>query len=240
MPVLRDEIALPLSRGLLLAEDERAHQLIARAALERAGFAVTVVGDGFTALQVAPKLHPDVILLVVLHLDWVMPDLDGVSTCRQLKADVSTADISVIFLTAMAQRREVDAGLAIGAIGHLIKPFDVNTLGKQVYKLLSRPESVHCFQRAGNSVRADPRTSRYQVVRLRTSRYPSRSIAPSALGRQLRRVSQLTLRCAADGASRLGAGAGPPERGSRPRRGPRGSAARGQAILGGASARLFG
>jgi DNA-binding response OmpR family regulator len=69
-------------------------------------------------------------------LDWMMPDMDGPEVCRRLKSDADTAAIPVIFLTARSQQREIARGLALGAAGYIVKPFDALTLGSQVRDLL--------------------------------------------------------------------------------------------------------
>jgi DNA-binding response OmpR family regulator len=56
--------------------------------------------------------------------------------CRRLKSDADTAAIPVIFLTARSQQREIARGLALGAAGYIVKPFDALTLGSQVRDLL--------------------------------------------------------------------------------------------------------
>lgn len=118
---------------LLLVEDDPDIQLVARAALERAGFAVAAAANGPTALDQVRAERPDVILL-----DWMMPDMDGTEVCRRLKADPMTADIPVIFLTARSQQAEIARGLSLGAAGYIVKPFDVLALGTQVRDMLPR------------------------------------------------------------------------------------------------------
>ena len=115
----------------LLVEDDPDVQIVARAALKRAGFAVTVTSLGSEAIAVARTQRPDVILL-----DWMMPDMDGPEACRRLKADASLAAIPVIFLTARSQQAEIARGLASGAIGYIVKPFDALTLGEQLRDIL--------------------------------------------------------------------------------------------------------
>lgn len=115
----------------LLAEDDPDIQLVARLSLKRAGFIVTVVGNGVQALAAVAQAPPDVVLL-----DWMMPELDGLETCRRLKADPATAAIPVIFLTAKSQEAEIQRGLGLGAAGYITKPFDALTLGDQVKALL--------------------------------------------------------------------------------------------------------
>ena len=120
---------------LLLAEDEPSIQLIARLSLKRAGFDVTVAGNGTDALAKAQALLPDVVLL-----DWMMPEMDGLEVCRHLKADERTRQIPVIFLTARSQQSELQQGVREGAIGYITKPFDALTLGQQVRALITPSE----------------------------------------------------------------------------------------------------
>jgi two-component system phosphate regulon response regulator PhoB len=118
---------------LLLVEDDPEIQFVARAALKRAGFIVTVAGSGQAALDHVHGARPDAILL-----DWMMPGMDGTEVCRRLKSDPATADIPVIFLTARSQQAEIARGLSLGAVGYIVKPFDALTLGTQVREMLSR------------------------------------------------------------------------------------------------------
>src|SRR5688572_32899143 len=105
--------------NVVLAEDDPELQARARLALKRAGFTVTVVGNGQEALDAIRQEPPDVVLL-----DWMMPELDGPETCRRLKSDPRTAKIPVIFLTAKSQEAEIQRGLSLGAAGYVTKPFD--------------------------------------------------------------------------------------------------------------------
>jgi DNA-binding response OmpR family regulator len=118
---------------VLLVEDEPDIRLIARLALRRSGFDVTVAENGIVALEKAIEIRPDVILL-----DWMMPELDGPETCARLKANPATAHVPVIFLTAKSQESEIQRGLALGAIGYITKPFDVATLGDHVRRALEK------------------------------------------------------------------------------------------------------
>ena len=119
---------------LLLVEDDPEMGIVTRAALKRAGFAVTLASNGPDAIAAAQRDGPEVILL-----DWMMPDMDGPEVCRRLKADPATSGIPVIFLTARSQQAELDLGLSLGAIGYITKPYDAPTLGAQIKTLLQRP-----------------------------------------------------------------------------------------------------
>ena len=119
---------------VVLAEDDLDIQLVAPLALKRSGFVVRVVGNGQEALDAIRLDPPDVVLL-----DWMMPELDGPETCRQLKANPATAAIPVIFLTAKSQEAEIQRGLSLGAAGYVTKPFDALSLGQQSRTSPTRP-----------------------------------------------------------------------------------------------------
>lgn len=117
---------------VLLAEDEPDIQLITRLALEDAGCTVVAVGDGQSAVTEALAQAFDVVLL-----DVMMPRVDGFTACAQLQADERTSHLPVIFLTAKSQEDEVHHGLALGARGYIVKPFDVFTLARKISELLT-------------------------------------------------------------------------------------------------------
>lgn len=125
-------------KKVLLAEDEVDIQKVARMSLKfQGGVDVVVANNGEECLQLAERENPDVILL-----DAMMPKLDGYETCRRLKANPSTQNIPVIFLTARAQEYEIKQGLALGAIGYLTKPFDPTTLFQQIVALLEAHQTA--------------------------------------------------------------------------------------------------
>jgi DNA-binding response OmpR family regulator len=117
---------------VLLAEDEPDIQLITRLALEDAGYTVVAVGDGQSAIQAAQAEPFDVVLL-----DVMMPRVDGFTACARLQEDPRTCQLPVIFLTAKSQEIEVQHGLAIGARGYIVKPFDVYSLAQKVRDILA-------------------------------------------------------------------------------------------------------
>ena len=121
-----------MSDWLLLVEDEPDIQLIARAALARAGFDVRTAASGLQALDAMATELPQAVVL-----DWFMPMLDGASTCAALKADPRTRDVPVIVLTASTDGDVQRQCLALGAIGCITKPFEPLRLGEQVRALLS-------------------------------------------------------------------------------------------------------
>lgn len=109
---------------LLCADDEADIRTILELALGLdPRIEAEILPSGTALLERARTGGVDAVLL-----DAMMPGLDGYETCRQLKADPTTAHLPVVFLTARAQRGEQDAALAAGAIATLTKPFDPLTL----------------------------------------------------------------------------------------------------------------
>ena len=123
-----------MSLHVVLAEDDPDIRLVARLALKKAGYRVTAVTNGRELLEKVAEERPDVVLL-----DWMMPEMDGAEACVRLRANPATADLPIIFMTAKSQGFEVERGLALGARGYIIKPFDALTLGEQLRHLLDTP-----------------------------------------------------------------------------------------------------
>jgi two-component system, OmpR family, response regulator len=118
----------PELSSIMLVEDEPDIQLVARLALENVGgFKVDVCASGFEALEKAPLLNPDLILLDVL-----MPDLDGPATLTELRKIPALESTPVVFLTAKVQAHEVEHYREIGAVDVIAKPFDPMSLAETV------------------------------------------------------------------------------------------------------------
>jgi diguanylate cyclase (GGDEF)-like protein len=91
-------------------------------------YEVLVASDGPTALAIARGVSlPDLILL-----DIMMPDMDGYEVCRQLKADVRTQDIPIMFVTADASEHAEERGFSLGAVDYITKPFSLPVVRARV------------------------------------------------------------------------------------------------------------
>ena len=102
---------------VLVVDDHPSNQRLMGAILESRGFVVSFAGDGPAALSTARRDDPDVILL-----DVMMPGMDGLEVCRELKRDVRTTGIPVIFVTALTDQRDLLAGFEAGAVDYVGKP----------------------------------------------------------------------------------------------------------------------
>ncbi|MEZ5540862.1 MAG: response regulator [Pseudomonadota bacterium] len=119
---------------ILYVEDETDIQTIARIALEMVGgFTLEVCDSGKEALERATTFEPDLILL-----DVMMPDMDGPSTLSALRSLQATQDTPVIFMTAKAQRSEINEYKAMGALDVIPKPFDPMLLADNIRSIWER------------------------------------------------------------------------------------------------------
>ena len=117
-------------RVLCVEDDPDIRGLVELALGTVAGFEVHGCASGAEALEKAPRLRPDVVLL-----DVMMPEMDGIETYERLRAGPETADLPVIFMTAKVQREEVERYRRLGARGVIAKPFDPMTLGDEIRRI---------------------------------------------------------------------------------------------------------
>lgn len=101
---------------ILLVEDSRTQALRFQLELLRYGLTIEIASSGTKGLAAARATRPDAIVL-----DVDLPELDGYSVCRSLKADPQTADIPVVMLTHRDQAQDALAGLEIGAVDYIPK-----------------------------------------------------------------------------------------------------------------------
>lgn len=115
---------------ILVVDDEPKVARLARDYLEKNGFRVIVCGDGQSALTMARREKPDLVIL-----DLMLPNIDGREVCRILRRE---SDVPIIMLTALSEEIDQVTGLEIGADDYISKPFSVRALVARVRALLRR------------------------------------------------------------------------------------------------------
>ena len=105
------------SPTILVVDDTPINLRVVRGVLEGEGFRTLAAADGPTARHLAHECQPDLILL-----DVMMPGESGFETCAQLKSDPATAEIPIIFLSALDDVNNKVAGLKIGGVDYIAKP----------------------------------------------------------------------------------------------------------------------
>ena len=109
---------------ILIADDELMSRKLLQNTLERAGYEVTAVENGrLAADELCPANGPRLALL-----DWVMPGLDGLGVCREVRKRKEQSYVYMILLTSKESKEDVVAGLESGADDYLTKPFDPEEL----------------------------------------------------------------------------------------------------------------
>lgn len=109
------------SEQVLLVDDNPTNLQVLFKTLEGSGYRLLAARDGEAALYTAKRARPALILL-----DVMMPGMDGFEVCERLKADPETADIAVIFLSALTDSQSKVHGLAIGGVDYIAKPFQTD------------------------------------------------------------------------------------------------------------------
>ena len=118
---------------ILIAEDERDIRDLVAFTLRFAGHEVFAASNGQEALEMAPQVTPDLILM-----DVRMPRMTGYEACKAMKANPDLKDIPVVFLTARGQESEVQQGLDAGAEEYLLKPFAPDHLTSRIKAILAK------------------------------------------------------------------------------------------------------
>ena len=102
---------------ILLVDDNPANLGALSDHLKGYGFRILVAQSGESALEMVQHVWPDIILL-----DVVMPGIDGFETCRRLKANETTKDIPVIFMTVLTGTEDKVKGFKVGGVDYISKP----------------------------------------------------------------------------------------------------------------------
>lgn len=123
-----------MANKILVVDDEIKIVELVKTYLEREGFAVLTAYDGKTALAIARKERPALIVL-----DWMLPEMSGVDVCRTLRQE---SGVPIVMLTARAEETDKLIGLELGADDYVTKPFSPRELVARVRAVLRRSEGA--------------------------------------------------------------------------------------------------
>jgi len=118
---------------ILIIEDERALTDVLSYNLQREGYETAVAHDGQEGLRKAQTLLPDFVIL-----DLMLPILNGLEVCRELRAGDNTRSIPILMLTAKAEETDQVVGFSLGADDYVTKPFSVKVLVQRIKALQRR------------------------------------------------------------------------------------------------------
>ncbi len=129
-----------MAQKILVIDDSTTVHSIVRSCLKDQNLLLNVATSGDEGFDLAKSWLPDVILL-----DIEMPTPNGFEICRRLKADITTAGIPVIFLTAASSTSEKVLGLDLGAVDYITKPFDPAELCARVARRCAANICLICW-----------------------------------------------------------------------------------------------
>jgi two-component system OmpR family response regulator/two-component system alkaline phosphatase synthesis response regulator PhoP len=119
--------------AILIVDDEEPIQELLKFNLEKEGYTVLVAYDGPSALRIVEEKRPDLVIL-----DVMLPGMDGMEVCNQLRQNSISRDIPVIMLTAKVEEIDKVLGLELGADDYLTKPFSPRELLARIRARLRR------------------------------------------------------------------------------------------------------
>ncbi len=156
-PAVTPAFHAPSVRPLVLIVEDQPDVVEYIATCLRADYRLDVARDGRKGLEKAFERVPDLILC-----DVMMPGMDGLELCDQLKTDRRTSHIPVVMLTGMATQADKVAGLATGADAYLVKPFDKEELLVRLRQLIQQSRRLReaLSQGEPEKDREDPRQKR--------------------------------------------------------------------------------
>lgn len=127
----------PAKRKVLIIEDDAALAEILVYNLAREGYDAQCVGDGISGLEAARRVRPDIVIL-----DLMLPGINGIDVCKQLRGSTHGAAIPVLMLTAKSEEVDEVEGFSVGADDYVTKPFSVKVLLQRVRALLQRARAA--------------------------------------------------------------------------------------------------
>jgi two-component system phosphate regulon response regulator PhoB len=146
---------------ILIVEDEEDIQELLQYNLQKDGYRAVAVSSGEAALKKVRSDRPDLVIL-----DLMLPGIDGLAVCKEIKSSPETRGLPVIMLTAKSEEVDVVTGLEVGADDYIAKPFSPRVLLARIRAVLRRGkkedgvEEIHVLKRG--DIELDP--ARHEVT----------------------------------------------------------------------------
>src|SRR3989339_212586 len=121
-----------MKKKILIADDDAALVELLKVGLENAGYEVSYAFNGTDAMEMAIREKtPDLIII-----DVVMPRMDGFELCELLHSNEVTRNVPKLMCTAEGSLGDIDKGLSVGAVGYIVKPFDIEKVKEKIKYIL--------------------------------------------------------------------------------------------------------
>lgn len=118
---------------IMIVEDEAALTTLLKYNLEKQGYETVIVMDGKDVMPTAMQEKPDLILL-----DWMLPNVQGIDLCREIRRTYELRSTPIIMLTARSEEADKVRGLSFGADDYMTKPYSIPELMARIMALLRR------------------------------------------------------------------------------------------------------
>ncbi len=145
-----------VNQTILIIDDEEPIRELLKLTLQSAGFgSILEAANGEDGLALARRYMPDLILL-----DLMLPGMDGLSVCRQLKSSADMQSIPIIMLTAKSDESDIVVGLEMGANDYITKPFSRKVLAARIrtqLRIAEQQEQASVFSISGLSINKEQR-----------------------------------------------------------------------------------
>lgn len=128
-------------KNILAVDDMNQIRSILRLGLKKLGYTVILAENGKEALKYAFGENP----LDLIILDINMPEMDGYEVAKQLREADHTKHIPIIFLTARAQKKDVQKGIEVGGNDYVVKPFRLSDVQHKIEKLLNQKQNQYLY-----------------------------------------------------------------------------------------------
>lgn len=127
-----------MPESILIVDDIPENLSLLHASLDQTGYQVLVATSGMSAIEIAHRVLPDMILL-----DGSMPEMDGFESCLQLKASPVTEHIPVIFMTGLTETEHIVRGFQVGGVDYVTKPLNIDEVQARVKTHLLQARLMH-------------------------------------------------------------------------------------------------
>ncbi len=145
---------------ILVVDDDNTFRLLARVSLEKAGFRVIEAENGMQALDLFKKKHPDIILL-----DVVMPEMDGLTACTQLRKLPEGKNIPIVIVTALGDTSSIIQAYKAGATDFMEKPVNWIIAGYRLHFILRAVRQAGELAETDSDIFEDLSTSEKTEIR---------------------------------------------------------------------------
>ena len=150
----------PEEKQVILIVDDVPANIDVLSEILRPTYQVKVVTSGMMALKIAMQSNPPDLIL----LDVMMPEMDGYEVCRQLKANATTRNIPIIFVTAMDEVKDETTGFALGAVDYITKPVNPSIVQARVKTHLALVDQNRVLEKKVKARTAEIKDTRLQII----------------------------------------------------------------------------